>query len=142
MPKQTPAADAFAALGIAPADFTDAMTLAVKQRWSGLQTDAKVADLRAQLAAVEVAVVPSVDEMLAEHAAMGEPIDDVARARATAEHKRLKRNAAVNAWRERNRLQAALDARDLKFKALRASRGKTVSPRPGTETGDRLAAVS
>jgi hypothetical protein len=122
-PRKTPAAEQFAALGLTDETaWTKAMQLAVKQRWAGLPVDVKVADLRARLAAVETAVVPTVEEMLAEHAAMGEPIDDVARARAEAERKRLVRNANVNAWRERNQIQAALDARDLKFSALRAAR--------------------
>lgn len=121
--RKTPAAEQFAALGLTDeAAWSKAMQLAVKQRWSGLPVDVKVADLRAQLAAVTVADVPSVDEMVAEAVALGGTDDDATREKAEAEHKRLKRNAAVNAWRERNQIQAALDARDLKFAGLRAAR--------------------
>lgn len=133
MPKQTPAAEQFAALGIAEADYTKAMTLAVKQRWSNLPVERKVADLRAELAAVEAPVVPTVDALRTALEAAGEPL---AQAAAEAEHARLKRNAAVTAWRAKNKLQAAIDARDIKFAALRAKRGKVAPVRPGTETGD------
>lgn len=121
--RKTPAAEQFRALGLTDeAAWTKAMQLAVKQRWSGLPVDQKVADLRAALAAVTGADVPSVDEMVAEAVALGGTDDDVARANAEAERKRLVRNANVNAWRERNQIQAALDARDLKFAGLRAAR--------------------
>ena len=100
-------ADLFEEMGIPEADWTEPMRLAVKQKWSGLRVDEKVDVLRKELAAVEAVAVPS---------SVTDP-DEV---------KRLKRNAAVNAWRTRNQIQAALDARDLKFAALRAKRGKTV----------------
>lgn len=137
MPKQTPAADQFAGLGITPDQYTPAMQVAVKQKWSALRVDEKVADLRAAHAAVLLPPVPTVEEMLAEHAVVtGQPVTDDDRTRAEAEVVRLRRNAAVNAWRERTKLQAALDARDLKFAALRAKRGTAGAPRPGTLTGD------
>jgi len=121
--RKTPAAEQFHALGLTDEKaWTPTMLLAVKQRWSGLPVDQKVADLRAALAAVEVAAVPSVDEMVAEAVSLGGTDNDATRDKATTEHKRLKRNAAVNAWRERNQIQAALDARDLKFRALRSAK--------------------
>lgn len=117
--RRTPAAEQFKALGIPEADWTPAMTLAVKQNWSGLPVDEKVADLRNRLAAVETVATPSTEEIVANNlAATG--IGD--RDAAEVEAKRLARNAGVTAWRSRKQLQAALDARDLKFKALRASR--------------------
>lgn len=111
--KSQPAGEQFAALGIDPADYTPAMTLAIKQRWSNLPVDKKVDELRAELAAVQTPAVTSVDALIQE---LG------TRELAEAEHRRLKRNAAVNAWRVRNQLRAALDARDLKFAAMRAKR--------------------
>jgi len=119
MPKKTPAAELFNACGIAPDDYTAAMRLAVKQRWSGLPIHEKVDVLRARLAAVQVA---SVDPAaVCESLAADTPAAALDAATA-AEVKRLKRNASVNAWRERNQLQAALDAREAKFAALRARR--------------------
>lgn len=121
--RKTPAAEQFRALGLTDEKaWTDAMQLAVKQRWGGLPVDKKVADLRAALEAVTLAPIPSVDEMVAEAVSLGGTDDEATRTKATAEHKRLKRNAAVNAWRERNQIQAALDARDLRFAAMRAAR--------------------
>lgn len=112
MPKKTPAAEQFAALNIDPADYTPAMALAVKQKWSGLPIDKKVGELRDALAAVESPDVPTVDDLAAQGA------DDP-----EAERKRLVRNAKVHVWRQRNQIQAALDARDIRFKAMRAARG-------------------
>lgn len=139
---QKNAAAQFAALGIPETDWTDAMRLAVKQKWSSLPVDAKVADLRARLASVETPAVPTIEALRLEFRAAGRAAD-LAAEDAIAEHKRLKRNAAVTAWRARNQIQAALDAREAKFAALRAKRGATVTPRPGTATGDSaLAAAS
>ncbi len=112
-------ADQFRALGLTDeTEWTPGMRLAVKQKWSGLPIDAKVDDLRAQLAAVQVEPVPAVDDLT-------KLIGD--RDMAVAEHARLTRNAKVNAWRERGRLRAALEARELKFARLRAARGKTAA---------------
>lgn len=134
MPKKTPAADQFAALGIPRDDWTDAMKLAVTQKWGDLPVTEKVADLRTSLAAVTTADVGTVADVKAQLLLSGATI--VTEADAVAEHKRLKRNAAVQAWRKRNQIQAALDARELKFAQLRAKRGKTAAPRGGTATGD------
>lgn len=122
MSHKTPAAEQFAALGISESDWTDAMRLAVKQKWSGLPVDAKVGDLRSLLATTKATppAVPSVEDIKKAMILAGDPV--VTDAAATAEHKRRKRNAAVNAWRERNQIQAALDARDLKLAATRAKR--------------------
>jgi len=138
MPKLTPAADQFAALGLTADQFTPAMQLAIKQKWSGLPVDKKVGDLRDALAAVtpptHATLVDLLEASNADHP--GRTIDEQ-HSLAGAEHARLKRNAAVAAWRERNKLQAAIDARDLKFAALRAKRGKSAgAPQPGTVTGD------
>lgn len=133
MPKKTPAADQFRALGLTDETaWTDTMRLAVKQRWSGLPVDAKVADLRAQLAAIVPDPVPTAAALQAALEAAGEPLAEQA---AAAEHKRLKRNVAVDVWRRRGKVQAAIDARDLKFAALRALRGKA-APQAGSVTGD------
>lgn len=136
MPK-TPAAAQFAALGIAEEDYTDAMRTAVTQRWAGLPVEKKIGDLRAELAAIETPTI-TLDDV---PRGTGDPA--VVEAAAAEELKRLRRNAAVNTWRAKTKLQAAIDARDVKFAALRAKR-RTTSPRPGTETGDPapLAAVS
>lgn len=107
------AADQFAALGIPEADWTDTMRLAVKQRWSNLPVDVKVDDLRTRVAAVKKDPTPTAADL----EAAGFAGD------ARTEAARLKRNAAVNAWRTRGQLQAALDARELKFAAMRAARG-------------------
>jgi hypothetical protein len=106
------AADQFAGLGLAEADYTPAMTLAVKQRWSNLPIDRKVDDLRAAVAAVKAVETPTV-EILEAQGFEGD---------AKVEAARLKRNATVNAWRERNQLQAALDAREARYAAMRAQR--------------------
>lgn len=108
------AADAFAALGIAPADWTDTMRLAVKQNWTNLPVDKKVDDLRAEIAAIKPEPVPPAEVLLAQ----GFGTEDECRA----EVNRLKRNASVNAWRARGQLQAALDAREAKFARVRAAR--------------------
>lgn len=130
MSKKTPAREQFLALGLTDESaWTPAMVLAVKQKWSGLPLDVKVADLRAQLAALEAEELPSVTELVTSMAAAGETGADLPE-RAAAELKRRKRNAAVNLWRSRNQLQAALDARDLKFAALRAKRGTQVAVQP------------
>lgn len=126
MPKATPAAEQFTALGINPADYTPAMQLAVKQKWGNLRVNEKVDVLRRDLAAVVTEPAPPVESIEATARAMGEADPT---AYAVAEHKRLKRNHAVAAWRARNQIQAALDARDLKFKAMRAKRGsKSAEP--------------
>lgn len=108
------AAAQFEALGIPEADWTDAMRLAVKQRWSNLPVDVKVDDLRASLAAVTEPAAPTEAELVAAGFTT-EPAqhDELAR---------RKRNAKVQAWRARKQIQAALDARDLRFKAMRAKR--------------------
>lgn len=140
MPRTSHSAEAqFRDLDIPVTDWTPAMQLAVKQKWSSLPVDEKVADLRDRLAAVKPATVPSVADLKAQLILEGR--DVVTDADAEAEHKRLKRNAAVNAWRERNQLQAALDARELRFAAMRAKR------KPATDKGaggdaPPLAAVS
>lgn len=120
MTRRTPAADQFKALGIPETDWTDAMQLAVKQKWSGLPVDDKVADLRAALEALTQPEVPTVEQIKGELVLAGNPVvtDDMA----TAEHKRRKRNAAVNHWRARNQIQAALDAREAKFAMMRGKR--------------------
>lgn len=102
------AADQFAKLGLTPADWTPAMGVAVKQKWTGLDVDAKVADLRER---IEAQVRPTLDTIRAQHPG----VDDD-------EATRLLRNAKVNAWRVRTRLQAALDARELRFAKMRAAK--------------------
>lgn len=130
MTRKTPAAEQFAALGIAEDDYTDAMQLAVKQKWSGLPVEDKVADLRAALEALEAPTVPDVAQIKADLVLAGNTV--VSDEMATAEHKRLKRNAAVNAWRTRNQIQAALDARELKFAAMRNKRASASKPATAT----------
>lgn len=110
--KSRAAAAQFAELGIDEADYTPAMRLAVKQKWSSLPVDQPVGKLREQIAAV----VTEQPDMAALTAAFPEP------AEFEAELRRLKRNYAVTAWRRRNQLQAALDARDLRFAAMRSKR--------------------
>jgi hypothetical protein len=117
---KTSALDAFASLGLTDQTvFTKAMALAVKQRWTDLPTDRKVDELRADLAVLEADGPAEVASVLALEG-IGSGLDH---AEAEKEHARLKRNAAVNHWRARNQIQAALDARDLKFAAMRAKRG-------------------
>lgn len=123
---KTDPAEQFA--GIPESDWTDPMRLAIKQRWTKLPMDAKVDELRARLAAVTVAPI--------DEDALRADFPDVEKFEA--ELKRRKRNAAVNAWRERNQIQAALDARQAKFAALRSKRGKTAGPAK-SETGDAAA---
>lgn len=126
MNKQPTAAEQYQSLGLTdPAVYTPAMLLAIKQKWTGLPVDKAVAELRAAVAAVEQAPVPTVPELKAQLILAG--VNPCSDADAVLEQKRLKRNAAVNAWRTRNQLQAALDARDLKFAGLRAKRGTKVA---------------
>lgn len=125
MSKKPAAADQFAALGLDQSVWTEPMRIAVAQKWSGLPVDTKVGDLRDQLAAPYELVVPTVDELIEAAAAAGggdTADDDALGVRAAAEHARLTRNAKVNAWRARTKLQAALDARELRFAALRAAK--------------------
>jgi hypothetical protein len=118
--KVTPAAEQFAALGLNdPAAWSPAMHLAVKQRWGNLPVDRKVDDLRAELAAVEVEATPDAATVLS----LGLAPDQTA---AEVEAHRRKRNAKVNAWRARNQIQAALDARALKFAQMRQAKGVKV----------------
>ena len=114
--KATPAAEQFAALGFAdPLDWTPAMALAVKQKWTNLPVDRKVDVLRADLAAVMVSVTATAHDLVV--AGFSTDADACA-----TEASRLVRNAKVNAWRVRNQIQAALDARALKFAILRQSK--------------------
>lgn len=112
-----PAAAQFDALGLTPTDWTPAMQMAVKQKWANLEVDAKVDDLRARIADVEPDPTPTADILMASGFSTDE--DECA-----AEARRLKRNATVNAWRERTQLQAALDARELRYAKVRAARSK------------------
>lgn len=113
MPKRITAAQQFTDLGIPESDWTPAMRLAVKQRWSLLPVSEKVDVLRQGIAAVEPDPTPTVDQL----ATTGHPREECEK-----EARRLKRNAGVNAWRDRGQLQAALDARTLKFAQLRAAK--------------------
>jgi hypothetical protein len=79
-------------------DLTEAEQIAVKQKWKLPTGD--VADLQAQLAAVEQVATPSVTDLIDS----GMDADKAAK-----EAKRLARNAQVNAWRARTKLQAAID---------------------------------
>lgn len=135
-----PAHESFTKLGLAPAVWTDAMRLAHKQRWTNLPVDDKVADLRDRLAAVAPDPVRSVDQLLVDMLASGQ--SPVTRADAEAEHKRLKRNAGVNAWRERGRLQAALDARELRFAAMRAAKKPAPAPAAGAVVSEAAGLAS
>jgi hypothetical protein len=125
------AADQFTALGLTDADYTDAMRIAVKQGWSNLPVDAKVADLRDALAAVTTPVITDTD------ARAGLPADATDE-QVAVEVARLRRNAGVNAWRQRTRIQAALDARGAKFAAMRAKANRALPARAGTGTGDTV----
>lgn len=112
--KSLSAAEQYTAMGLTdPAVWTPAMNLAVKQKWSNLPVDVKVDDLRGRLASVEAPTVESLDALTQRLGTL-----DAAKA----EHARLLRNAKVNAWRARNQIQAALDARELKFAAMRGKR--------------------
>lgn len=117
--KSSGAAAQFAAMGIPESDWTDAMHLAVKQRWSNLPVDVKVDDLRASLADVKEPALPTVAELVAAGFDTEPQQKD--------EMARRKRNAKVQAWRARKQIQAALDARDLRFKAMRAKRSTTAA---------------
>ena len=108
----------FTELGLTVRDYTPAMKLAIKQRWSNLEVDAKVDDLRARVAAVKVEETPSAEILQAQGMDPEE---------ARAEAARLRRNAGVQAWRARNQLQAALDAREAKFAKMRGKRGNKPS---------------
>jgi hypothetical protein len=115
------------AVAVRFAPLTDAQRHALKQGWN--LTDLlglTVAELRARLAAVTPADVPSVVD-LATQAPADLPMDELPSTWAVKEHARLKRNAVTNAWRERMRLQAALDTRGAKYAALRAKRGTKAS---------------
>lgn len=129
MPKSIKAADAFAALGLTAADYTDAMRLAVKQNWTNLPTDVAVSELREKVAAVTTAPTPTSNDLAAggHGTTYVNGVIVVDREACNKEAARLKRNAAVNAWRERNRLQAALDARDAKFAKMRAAKAAKAS---------------
>lgn len=127
------AAEQFKAMGIPESDWTDTMQVAVKQRWSSLPVDEKVADLRARLAAVAEPVLPSLEDLTKQYEAAADPH---AEQTATDELARLKRNAKVQTWRARKQIQAALDARDLKFKALRSAGTKAASKAKKSATGD------
>lgn len=125
--KQTTATESFEKLGIDPADYTRAMTNAVKQRWGNLPTAKTVEALRADLAAVTVAETPTADRLVMDLiATIPDGIERAAKAESEA--KRLAANAKVNAWRERGRIQAALDARSLYFARLRTGKAKTAAP--------------
>ena len=104
----------FADLGLTARDYTPAMVLAIKQHWSNLQIDAKVDDLRAAIKAVTTEETATADILIAK----GMPEDE-----ARSEAARLRRNAGVQAWRQRNQLQAALDAREAKFAKMRGGKG-------------------
>ena len=111
-----PAAEQFDALGLTPKDWTPSMQMAVKQKWSNLEVDAKVDDLRQRIADVEPVPTPTPEILMA--SGFSADLDEC-----TEEAKRLKRNATVNAWRTRTQLQAALDARELRFAKTRATKG-------------------
>jgi hypothetical protein len=139
--KATPAAEQFAALGLTDQSaWSPAMNLAVKQKWANLPVDRKVDDLRAELAAIAVDEVPTVDML--EGSAMPQHGDarEMTRDEAVAEHARLLRNAKVNAWRKRNQIQAALDARALKFAQMR--QGKALKVKGGSHDAAPALAVS
>lgn len=113
-----PAAEQFADLGLTnQKHWTPAMQLAVKQKWSNLPIGDKVDDLRNAIADIVTDPTPSVEMLLATGFSKDEGACRV-------EAARLKRNATVNAWRRRNQLQAALDAREMKYAAMRAARSK------------------
>jgi hypothetical protein len=133
MPKKITAAQQFEKLGLGPADYTTAMRNAVNQRWSELPVDRKVDELRADLAAVTREATATVEELLdAEVQILAQngvtmTVDELpaaTRDAAVKEAERLKRNAGVNAWRERGKIQAALDARELRFAAMRAGKAR------------------
>lgn len=116
----TTARDAFAALGLTETDWTPAMRLAVKQKWTNLPVDEKVSVLRERLQAVSAE--STADAQTLHNAGFGTEEE------CAAEAARLKRNAGVQAWRARNQIQAALDAREAKFAKMRAGRAlKAVS---------------
>ena len=122
------AAQQFEQLGIELKDHTRAMQLAVSQRWTNLPVDLPVGELRKRIAAVKTAPVASVEDVMADRVTAGE--NPVVRADCEAEVARLKRNAAVNAWRERNQLQAALDAREIAWRARFAKKSTKKAAAP------------
>lgn len=131
--KATPAAEQFAALGLNDQTaWTPAMALAVKQKWANLPIDRKVDDLRSELAAVAVEQTPDAAALAADPDFQKQwgPADDAVINAAQAEAHRLKRNAKVNAWRQRNQIQAALDARALKFAAMRQGKASGKGTKP------------
>jgi hypothetical protein len=95
---------------------TDAMRVAVVQRWT-IPEGTKV-QLEAELAAIEDA--PPVEHF----AAQLDPAEWPDTEAAAKEAKRRARNAQVNVWRQRTRLQAALDTRSAQFKRIRAQAKK------------------
>ena len=92
-------------------DFTTTpMQIAHRAKWR--LPSGTVAQLKAQLAKVERAPIPSVEELQA--------LPDLELVeRAIAEHKRLVTVAKTNEWRARTRLQAAIDTRSAVFKRQR-----------------------
>lgn len=117
-----------AELAALPEGATPAMQLAVKQRWNvkALLT-LTVKQLEAQLAAVTVAATPTATEIAGlerNGKAMSDSDAAPIRERATAEAARLLANAKVNAWRERGKLQAALDTRKLAYATRFAGKSK------------------
>lgn len=102
-------------LKAAGAEITPALEVAVKQKWT--LPEGTMAELKAQLDAVQM---PN-DLPTAE--ALYEANFHADKEACKTEAARLVRNAKTNDWRNRTRLQAAIDARTLKF-AVRGAKGK------------------
>lgn len=120
---------------------TEAQTLAVKQKWTKLPTG-KVADLRAELAAVEVANTPTAEELREADADLS--VED-----AEKEAKRLLGNARVTAWRKRKMLEAAIDTQAAPMALVRARKAAkdaadkaAAEPRKGPSQEDVDAALT
>ena len=95
-------------------EFTTApMKVAHRAKWK--LPGGTLAELKAQLAKIERATVPSVEELQTQP-------DFVLVERAETEHKRLVTVAKTNEWRARTRLQAAIDTRSAVFKRKAAKR--------------------
>lgn len=102
-------------LKAAGAEITPALEVAVKQKWT--LPEGTMAELKAALAAVQMPTdLPSAEAL---YAANFHADKEACQAEAV----RLVRNAKTNDWRQRTRLQAAIDARTAKFANVRAGKG-------------------
>lgn len=129
---------------------TPAEVNAAKQGWK-IDATPTIGALRTALAAVTVTVTPTASQLSADPAFRPElerttgAADSPRIVAATAEAARLERNAKVNAWRDRQRLQAAIDRRGASFALLRAAKTAPTVADEGVDVAgpvDALAGVT